>query len=161
MGKAGSNLKGTKTNPSPHGARRWQVCLSKLDERAVAYLLNQWSSQCSTLACAFRRAIHLAAGRHPEAVTAAQRKALLAVLETVREQAKAKGTATRLGRSTGEEKLHQWSVWMGPEDFTGLADIRQIWCGADGAALRKNSEAARFAIRSNAIIEGFNQGEWT
>jgi hypothetical protein len=180
----GGNLPGTVAEPSPSGARRWQVCLTGNDFAAIAFLREKYlySTDTEPLRYALRQQVARdAAGQEaersrrlagtvslmdkrwtPEAndARAALRRANRAV-EEAEESGKGKRAAQALLLAAQQQAdratggVRQWSCWMRPADFDNMRKIQGRW------GMAHEAEAVRMALRAQAEIDGFEpKGGW-
>lgn len=150
-------VKGTIKDPSPSGARRYQICLTNNDHAAIAFLVKVMTA--STKADAVRRSMRLLRYHQHAAMNYAVQALWERIKPTVALSKDRNRNVLRVDRCAPAvlqaQTIRQWSLWMEPDDF----DCAQ-WI-AQRNDLKADSESIRLAIRVQAEMERFRPlGGW-
>jgi hypothetical protein len=135
-------------------AERRHYCLTVEDHQALDYLRSRLSRK--TKAASMRDAIRQQNARDHAGIDACDpggkfrlRAIYRVVHRSVRELMKGKGLLARSRRINMAERVRKWHVWVYPEDRRRL---RQVMLTGHFIG---ESEAVRYCIRVQAILEGF------
>ena len=137
MTKPKSRPKGTVDEPSPGGARRFQIVLTEDDYQAMEFLKTRYlyGALVDTLRYSLREQVRRSL-REPS--SRAERAA------TKKHQESARAIKNRVG---GVSNRH-WSCWFTPQDFEWIAKIGEKYN-------LKSGESIRFALRVQAQLDGY------